>query len=132
MQMYDTDNIHRIILEMKDIKVSSFQSKDGRIDFGKVTETCRIVDTLILPLYYIWEHCCHRSLNEVDFEEHMEKPYQRFMHNPLKNTLELLLFVSMKKPYAVLLSKQNISNEITSLYKDFLDSQERQSVKGEA
>jgi hypothetical protein len=116
MQIYDTKKIQDVVSSLKGIKEASFSNKEGLIDFKKSTETCRIIDTLILPLYYIWEHCCHRNLGELMFEEHLQKAYQRFMQNPLTNTWELYLFVSIKTPFKNELGKKNLSKEIIEIY----------------
>ena len=122
MQRYDTKKIQDVVSSLKGVKAASFSNKEGLIDLKKSTETCRIVDTLILPLYYIWDHCCHRNLDELSFEEHLRKAYQKFLQNPLTNTWELYLFVSIKTPFKNEFGKKNLSKELKEIYNQFLEN----------
>ena len=126
---YDTNKIRTIVSDLKEAKAQSFQKVNGLTDFKKVTETCRIIDTFILPLYYIWEHFCHRRLNELDFEEHLDKPYKKFTQNPLTNTWELYLFVSIKKPFEDVLQNKKLSKELPFIYKEFIDNYKENNSK---
>ena len=122
IMQYDTEKIHTIVSDLKEAKTKSFQSINELADFKKVTETCRIIDTFILPLYYIWEHCLHRQLKELGFEEHLEKPYQRFLQNPLTNTWELYLFISIKTPFEDVIRNKKLSKELAIIYKELVDN----------
>ena len=119
---YNEDKIRTIVSDLKEVKTQSFKSVNGLTDFKKVTETCRIIDTFILPLYYIWEHYCHRQLKELDFEAHLDKPYKKFILNPLTNTWELYLFISIKKTFEDLLQNKRLSKELPCIYKEFIDN----------
>ena len=121
MQIYDTNKIQEVVSSLKKIKAASFSNKEGFIDFKKSTETCRIIDTLILPLYYIWEHCCHRNLGELRFEEHLQKAYQKFEQNPLTNTWELYIFISIKTPFKDELGNKKLSKDIIDIYNQLLE-----------
>ena len=121
MQIYDTNKIKDVVSSLKRIKAASFANKEGLIDFKKSTETCRIVDTLILPLYYIWDHCCHRNLDELSFEEHLQQAYQRFVQNPLTTTWELYLFVAINTQLNNELGMKNLSKEIIEIYNQLLN-----------
>lgn len=121
MQIYDTNKIKDVVSSLKRIKAASFSNKEGLIDFKKSTETCRIVDTLILPLYYIWDHCCHRNLDELSFEEHLQQAYQRFVQNPLTTTWELYLFVAINTQLNNELGMKNLSKEIIEIYNQLLN-----------
>ena len=121
MHTYDTGKIQDVVTNLKKIKASSFSCSDGPIDFHIVTETCRIVDTLMLPLYYIWEYCCHQQLEDICFEEHLRKPYQRFMKNPITYTWELYIFITLKETIPKELAKKKVYKEITTIYKELID-----------
>lgn len=116
------DKIRTVVSDLKLAKALSFQCTNGITDFKKVTEKCRIIDTFILPLYYIWEHFCHRQLNELAFEEHLDKPYKRFKQNPLTNTWELYLFISVQIPFDDVLQNKRLSKELPFIYKKFIDN----------
>ena len=119
--MYDVDKIHDVVTNLKKIKASSFSRNDGPIDFQIVTETCRIIDALMLPLYYIWEHGCHQQLEDISFEDHLKKPYQRFIQNPITYTWELYIFVTLKEPIISQLTQENIYNDISFIYKELIE-----------
>lgn len=122
MQRYDTQNIRNTISGLKEIKTSAFVNKNGLVDFRQVREICRIIDTLTLPLYYIWEYDCHRQLAELDFEKHLEKPYKKFLHNPVTNTWRLYLLVSAESIFSNRLGK--LSDDVRNIYKFFLEHYE--------
>lgn len=128
MLTYDTNKIKEIVSSLKRIKIAAFSNKSGLIDLKKSTETCRIVDTLVLPLYYIWDRCCHRDLGELNFEEHLQKAYKKFVQNPLTNTWELYLFVSIRCPFKNGVEQKRLSKEITYIYGQFLGTNKKVPV----
>lgn len=121
MHIYDSRKILDLVTILKEIKTSSFSCKDGLVDLHNVTETCRIIDTLLLPLYYIWEYCCHQQLKDINFEEHLSKPYQKFIQNPITYTWELYLFITLKEPIPRQLTKKRVCKEISNVYKELID-----------
>lgn len=120
--LYDSRKILDIVTALKEIKVSSFSCHGGSVDFHNVTQICRIVDTLMLPLYYIWDKCCHQQLKDISFEEHLRKPYQKFMKNPITYTWHLYIFVVLKETIPKELVRKKIDKEITLIYKELIDS----------
>ena len=125
----NTGKIHKVITYLKEIKASSFTCSDGPFNFDNVTETCRIIDTLMLPLYYIWDYCCHQQLEDI-CEEHLRKPYQRFLHNPITYTWKLYVFINLKKPFTPPLADNKIYDDISALYIDLINFYERESGAG--
>lgn len=123
MLLYDTDKIYTLVSDLKEIKAHSFINGSNLFNFKQAVETCRIIDTFILPLYFIWELRCNRSLQDIGFEEHLEKPYQKFLMNPLTNTWELYLFISIKTPFENILGDRNLSKEIKKIFKQLLDTE---------
>ena len=122
MSIYNSKEIQKIIICLKNVKVSSFNKRNDSLDIKRVMETCRIVDTFMLPLYYIWEHCCHRQLNELKFEDYLRKPYQRFIQTPISYTWEMFIYINLcTTPFVKRLGKKNLI-EITDIYKKFLDN----------
>lgn len=89
--------IKETLLRLRNIKYSLFL-KNARLNFIDVVEDCRLIDALMLPLIYIWKHCCHKSISELGVEKHLMKPYERFLHDPLMFTWELYLFLKLDKP----------------------------------
>ena len=122
MHISDTAKIRDAIENLKKIKAASFSCNDGLVDFHAVTETCRIIDTLMLPLYYIWEHCCHKQLKDICFEEHLRKPYNKFRQHPITHTWELYLFVSLEATETKYLSRKKSYKKVSSIYKELIDA----------
>ena len=129
MHIYDTAKIRDAIENLKKIKAASFSCNDGPIDFHAVTETCRIIDTLMLPLYYIWEHCCHQQLKDISFEEHLILPYQRFCQHPITYTWELYILVNLEATEVKDLSRKKLYKEVLSIYKELMDLNENKQKK---
>ena len=128
MCVYNSNRIQKTIVRMKEIKKSSFYTKNDFLDFKKVLETCRIVDTFLLPLYYIWEHCCHRQLKEIEFEEHLMKPYILFNQAPITYTLEMFLYITLCTQFVKCFGEKNVC-EIESIYKKFLENSKLNDTK---
>lgn len=124
MQIYNKQIIRGVVAKMNEIKKSSFQkwNEKGLIDFKKVIETYRIIETLILPLYYIWEHCCHMQIDELELDQHLKLAYQKYLKKPLTNTWELYILISLKAPF-INLFEEDLVDQITILYRELLDSQ---------
>ncbi len=119
MYINDKDRIKKLLAYFAEVKDSSFLRVKEPVDFKNVTETCRIIDTLKLPLYYMWEQCCHQSLKDIAFEEHLRKPYHKFVHNPKTYTWEMVVFLALSAPYLLPL-KINTIVEITETYNEFI------------
>ncbi len=118
--MYDVGKIYNVITSLKKIKKSSFSCNNGPVNFLYVKETCRMIDTLMLPLYYIWEHCCHQQLEDLSFEEHLRNPYKKFLQHPITYTWQLYVFITIKEPLFSQLKKKSIYNEISFIYKELI------------
>ena len=85
-------------MRLRDAKTSAFLEHNYMTDFRKIVETCRIIDVAMLPMFYIWEHYCHRKLSEIEMEKHLMKPYERFSRNPLSNTWAFYLLSEIEVP----------------------------------
>lgn len=122
MSIYDSNEIQKTITCLKNVKASSFINRNDSLDIKRVMEICRIVDTFMLPLYYIWEHCCHRQLNELKFEKYLMEPYHRFTQTPISYTWEMFIYINIcTTTFVKQLGKKNII-EIIDIYKKFLDN----------
>ena len=122
MYINDANRIQNIIASLKEVKHISFSYIKDSVDFKKVTETCRILDTFMLPLYYMWEQYCHKQLEDIGFEEHLKKPYQRFIQNPKLYTREILLFITLTlgTPFFIPLN-MDIVIKISEMYYEIIN-----------
>lgn len=123
MQIYDMERIRTVVNGLKEARLYAFTGNKGLVDVRQATEACRIVDTFMLPLYFIWEHCCKRKLIELAFENYLEQPYRKFEQNPITSTWELYLFISTQTPFDRVLRNKNLSKEITNIYKHFINAE---------
>ena len=71
MRKANTKIIKENISLLNEQKRKCFDIEAGIVDFKVVQETCREMDILLLPLYFVWEHMFKRNLCEVQFELHL-------------------------------------------------------------
>lgn len=121
MYSSEIEKIQNALLILKEIKSSSFYCTNGLADFHKARETCRIVDMLMLPLYYMWEYCCHQQLEDISFEEHLRKSYQKFIQNPITYTWVMYIFINLGEPLPIIFSERRICKEISFIYKKLIE-----------
>ena len=107
------------LLNLRSVKTSVFLNKNAKVDFKSVVETCRIIDVAMLPLFYIWEQCYHRELSEVCMEQHLRKPYERFLRDPFSNTFEDYLFLKIGVSDMM---PTNIKRKVLTIYELLLTS----------
>lgn len=121
MDLSDAQKILALVSDLKEVKDRSFMNESGLADFKQAIETCRIIDIIILPIFYLWDQYYHRQLNELGFEEHLWIPYQKFLKDPLTKTWELYLFISIKTPFDSIFNNKNLLKDLKELYKQLLD-----------
>lgn len=119
MILNDRNKIRKLLDYFNEVKDSSFMSLKNPNDFNKVKETCRILDTFKLPLYYMWEQYCNQQLNDIGFEDFLRKPYLKFLKKPKTYTWEMLVFLTLCAPYLLPLKVNKIS-EISEMYNELL------------
>ena len=117
MNNYDPELIKEIISSLRSSKTSVFYNKNDGVDFKSVVETCRIIDAAMLPLFFIWEYCCHRQLSEICMEEHLRIPYEKFLRDPIANTFEFYFFLRIGVSCSMPVSKKN---KVLSIYERIL------------
>ena len=105
--------IKESLSNLRSVKTSVFLNKNVKADFKSVVETCRIIDVVMLPLFYIWAHCYHRELSEVCMEQHLKKPYERFLRDPFSNTFESYLFLRIDESDMM---PPNIKRKVLTIY----------------
>jgi len=85
----DKDSLHTQIFCLKEIKGNPCKESFS-IELMKVTGYVNIIDLLLLPLYYAWEHLNYGTLDEVKFETYLKKSYKRFRHSARRYTRKLV------------------------------------------
>lgn len=65
MHKANTKIVKENISLLKEQKRKCFDIEAGIVDFKVVQETCREMDILLLPLYFVWEHMFKQNLCEV-------------------------------------------------------------------
>ena len=93
MNKYNPQYIKDILFCLRKAKTNAFLNQGDCISFRNIVEICRIIDVTMLPMFYIWEHYFHRDLSEINMEEHLRKPYEKFSRNPLTNTWAFYLLL---------------------------------------
>lgn len=104
---------------LKEQKRKCFDIEAGIVNFKVVQETCREMDILLLPLYFVWEHVFKRNLCEVQFELHLKNSYLRFSLEPKRITLKilLLLFPSISENFS-----SDTRKELLCIYSSIVNS----------
>jgi hypothetical protein len=119
MRKANIKNVKDNISLLKEQKRKSFDIEAGIVDFKVVQETCREMDILLLPLYFVWEHMFKQDLCEVQFELHLKNSYSRFSLEPKRITLTilLLLFPSISENFSA-----NTRKELLCIYLSIVNS----------
>ena len=90
--------IQDTLMNLRNEKTSLFLNKDERFRFKDIVEVCRFIDVLMLPLFYIWENCCHKNISNLGVEKHLMEPYKRFLQDPLTYTWKFYVFLKLGLP----------------------------------
>jgi hypothetical protein len=111
--------VKKNIWVLKDQKKKCFLANDRMVDFKVVLETCREMDILLLPLYFVWEHIYKQKLSDVQFEPHLWKPYSNFSLMPRTTTwiILLLLFPEISSHFSI-----DTKKELLCIYKSIVKS----------
>lgn len=119
MRKANTKIVKENISLLKEQKRKCFDIEAGIVDFKVVQETCREMDILLLPLYFVWEHMFKRNLCEVQFELHLKNSYSRFSLEPKRITLKilLLLFPAISENFSA-----NTRKELLCIYLSIVNS----------
>lgn len=111
----DKDSLHTQIFCLKEIKGDPCKESFA-IELMKVTGYVNIIDLLLLPLYYAWEHLNYGTLDEVRFETYLKKSYKRYCHSAKRYTREM---VAILKRASSLGLSQETKTIIESLIKTY-------------
>lgn len=111
---------------LKEQKRKCFDIETGIVNFKVVQETCREMDILLLPLYFVWEHIIKRNLCEVQFELHLKNSYLRFSLEPKRITLKilLLLFPTIAENFSA-----NTRKELLFIYLSIVNSESESKIE---
>lgn len=116
IENYSEEKLLNIVGRLNAVKESAFDCNGEEIDFGKVTETCRIIDTLSLPLFYLWEHHYGKKLRDIGFHEHLSCAFGKFMKSPIENTLQIYLLISARTPLFKNWQDKSLPDDISKIY----------------
>ena len=116
MDNRDINIVHDTIFSLKEAKRKSFMQVKKVDNLQSTLEDCRMIDMMLMPLYYVWEHVMSQDLSVVGMEQHLAVPYQRFSRSPITTTWELYLLIAIGMKMPKSLHKKNIVNSILSVY----------------
>ncbi len=85
--------IYRLISTLKASKKDMHCSSCYAIELIRATGYENIIDILLLPLYYTWEYFKCGTLNEVCFENYLNKSYTRFCKSQIDYTLHIIIIL---------------------------------------
>lgn len=110
----DKDSLHTQIFCLKEIKGNPCKETLS-IELMKVTGYVNIIDLLLLPLYYTWEHLNYGTLDEVRFETYLKKSYNRYCHSAKRYTRKLVAVLNKA-------SYRGLSPEIKTIIESLIKS----------
>lgn len=108
----DKAGIYTQILLLKASKKGTSNDKLS-IELIRITGYVNIIDMLLLPLYYMWEHE-YGTLEEVRFETYLMKAYTRYSLSTKNYTNQLMMI--LRKTSA----KKELSQKTKSIVKSLL------------
>ncbi len=90
--LMDKAGIYTQIQSLKATKKAT--AKDScALELIRTTGYVNIIDMLLLPLYYTWEHSKYGTLEEVSFENYLLKAYNRYCLSTKAYTNQIVLIL---------------------------------------
>ena len=128
MERRDINIVHDTIFSLKEAKQKSFlQLKDVNL-LQSTMEDCRIIDMMLMPLYYVWEHVLSQNLSDVKIEQHLSDPYKRFSLSPVTITWELYLLVAVRMKMPRFLRNKKTIENMLQIYEVLINTKETSKV----
>ena len=115
MNVKDSYSIEETLSDLKIIKSSLFFNL--HLNMKSTIETCRLIDVIMFPLYYIWEYKYHKNVSELNMEKHLMKSYKRFLQAPIINTWQFYSFIKLGIPYQI---HKKTREKVLSIYESLL------------
>ena len=88
----DKEDIYTQIISLKSTKKGTTNDSCA-LELIRTTGYVNIIDMLLLPLYYTWEHSKYGTLEEVSFETYLVKAYTRYSLSTKKYKDQFLLIL---------------------------------------
>ena len=111
----DKDSLHTQIFCLKEIKGNPCKESFA-IELMKVTGYVNIIDLLLLPLYYAWEHLNYGTLDEVRFETYLKKSYKRYCHSAKRYTRKIVTILNIASSGRLSQETQTIIESLIKTY----------------
>ena len=109
------ESLYSLILELKEIKKGTSSMDSCAIELIRTTGYVNIVDMLLLPLYYTWEHSHYGTLDDVGFETYLMKAYLRYRLST-KDYTDRIVSVLMKTA-----SKGNLTGKTQTMVNSLIE-----------
>ena len=81
---------------------------DGSNPIQMVTGYSNIWDLMLLPLYYCWEYHNYGTLNDLNFENYLQRAYRAFCRNFENLTRQLICMLRQFEKSNILSKKEQL------------------------
>lgn len=82
--------------------------------FGLVT--ANIIDSMLLPLYYVWDQYYKKNLDLVYFEPYLKQAYHTFNQQPQKIISTLIRAIVYEKPFEGYVKADKLTSSLLTIY----------------
>jgi hypothetical protein len=107
--------IYTQILSLKATKKGTTRDSCA-LELIRITGYVNIIDMLLLPLYYTWEHLKYGTLEEVNFETYLVKAYTRYSLSTKKYKDQIVLILRKTS------TQKDLSQETKSIVMSLLET----------
>ena len=107
--------IYTQILSLKATKKGTTRDSCA-LELIRITGYVNIIDMLLLPLYYTWEHHKYGTLEEVNFETYLVKAYTRYSLSTKKYKDQIVLILRKTS------TQKDLSQETKSIVMSLLET----------
>lgn len=111
----DKESVYAQIQSLKASKKEVFKDNCA-IELIRTTGYSNIIDMLLLPLYYIWEHSDFGTLDDVCFESYLMNAYHLYCLSTKDYTNQIVLILTKSSV------QNNISKETKMKIASLLDT----------
>lgn len=113
--LMDKEGVFAQIQSLKASKKGAFKDNCAT-ELIRTTGYVNIIDMLLLPLYYTWEHSNFGTLDDVCFEKYLMNAYQLYCMSTKDYTSQIVLI--LKKNFV----QKGLSNDTKEIVELLLDT----------
>lgn len=78
--------------------------------------TANIIDSMLLPLYFVWDQYYKKNLDLVYFEPYLKQAYHTFNQQPQKIISTLIRAIVYEKPFEGYAKADKLTSSLLTIY----------------